>query len=186
MPVKNITDLSDTELVSKMDALKNQVDRASLAFARVIAESFHRELWAESGLKVEDFYATHGVSKEDPLPTKARREVIELTPAATLKQHITLTGASKATVARDRSLLEITDPKVADAIAKGKGNAEGSNGGQNGDRSKAVAEAPESGDAPEFDLSALLSALDDNELRAVVGSLTVDTRSRLTAILATV
>jgi hypothetical protein len=170
MPVKPITEMTSEELVVKLDALKEQTVRASVAFARVIAESFHRELWEEYDVPMAEFYANHGVSADDPLPTLARREVIELTPTATLAQHMTLTGASKATVARDRSLAGITDKAKADAIAQGKGKDK-SAGGQNGDRSKtSTATEKVSAETPDFDLGTLLSALDDAELVKVLAS----------------
>lgn len=150
-----ITEMTNEQLIRKMDALKEQATRASVYFAKTIVEAFNRQLWEEFDVKIAEFFANHGVSKEDPLPTVARREVIELTPSATVAEHMILTGASKATVSRDRALFGIADKAKADAIAAGKGNTEGSNGGQNADRTVAKRA---------FDLAATLDAMDAEKI----------------------
>jgi hypothetical protein len=166
MTVKTITDMTPAERTAELRKFRGQMSRASLGFARTLAESYHNADWSELDQTMDEFLAAVGVTSDDPLPRDARREVIELTKTASLPMHIKLTGASKATVARDRAALGISDTAKSDAI---KAGIENKSEGESDDSAEKPAKRPvKDPTTPGFDLNALLMAMDAEEIADIV------------------
>lgn len=88
-----------------------------------------------------------------------------------LSDHVAVTGAARATVARSRARMGLSDDQPQKSPSKSV---------------PAQAESPESAEVSnetaEFDLGALLSALDDNELTSVLATVGWDRVSKLAPV----
>jgi hypothetical protein len=144
----------------------------------VFAEMFNRGMHTESDISPKSFWTDARSDKygdSHPFLGEALFTLVSLTPTATLTEHIVLSGASKATVARVRSRANVTDPDKSDAITQGLADAGITGESDKQDKSDTTDKSQE------FDLAALLSALDDTELSAVLSTVGLDRVRKLVA-----
>jgi hypothetical protein len=108
----DITTQSTTALENMADAYVKQSTDTQVSLARVFSELFAREAHDEHDMPFADYWRDmRGISPETfTLAYAARRELVSLTPDATLAEQMAMTGASKPTIARDRVAVGVANP----------------------------------------------------------------------------
>lgn len=166
-----MSDITTLDLAGLVDVARKYADAATdanVSRARVFAEITVRDVEENGKLSGKAFYTdarTDRYGDSHPFLGAALAELVTLTPTLTLTQHIVVSGASKATVARHRAAAGIIDVEKSKEISEGIANANESEPSDDG---------PTASETPDFDLAALLSALDDNELTGVLTTVGLD------------
>ena len=108
----DITTITTGALETLADEYVQKSTDTQVSLARVFAELFAREAHEDHDMPFAEYWRDmRGVSPETfTLAYAARRELVTLTPDATLAQHIAMTGASQRTIARDRADLGTANP----------------------------------------------------------------------------
>lgn len=110
-----------TALETQADEFVHGVSDLNVQLAGVLADLFTYRAWEVHDVEPADYWTNfRGISADTMSLTYAgRRELVKLTPAATVAEHRMMTGASKATIMRDRAEFGIGNPAKRDS-QKGK------------------------------------------------------------------
>jgi hypothetical protein len=174
MTDETFVNLTDDALMALAHDFANRRTEVDISRSAVFAEMFNRGMHDDSDMSPKSFWTdarTDQYGDSHPFLGEALFTLISLTPSATLTDHIVLSGASKATVARVRVRAGVTDPDKSAAIAEGLVDAGITGESDKQDKSDKSDTADKS---EEFDLAALLSALDDSELKSVLSTVGLD------------
>jgi hypothetical protein len=174
------------ELVETMTNLVTQGVANLTEFATLTPALYAESPWKETDengktTKIADYFReTFGIGAARDgyvsLPTIALDAMSQAFADAKIKpslgDQVAMSGASRATVARSRARVGLSDDQPQKSPNKGNSDNTGESGESGGEVS---------GETQEFDLAALLSALDDNELTAVLSTVGLDRVRKLVA-----